>query len=458
MEHIAISRIIIGDARQRQELGDLTSLAASIRQNGIHNPILVDDENVLIAGERRLTAATMAGLSTVPIIRKSEITPDHAYLIELEENVHRKDLEWHEKTFAIYTYHQMKKEADPEWTQEHTADCLGVVTSQINAECIIQEEINRDPSLLECATRGEALNTARRKRDRRNAAAQDSFAGTEPEIELDIEALDVRPEDTVENIEELVAPKFTEADLVLPPKSSPPAASILDIQHEIETAEAPIFNASFLDWEPPKGFRPNLIHCDFPYGINLQDSDSIGDGGTTSYADGFEIYEALIDRLETVDYFAQSCHMIFWFAMKHYDYTKARLRGMGWTVLDEPLIWHKSDNVGILSDAQRRPRHIYETALFCTKGDLKIVTATGDCVSLPKGRVKDLVHRSEKPVPMLRHFFKLVVDENTTLFDPTCGSGNAIIAAEEAGAKLAIGLEIDEAIHADAVRHYQETL
>ncbi len=134
MEQIAISRIIIGDARQRQELGDLTSLAASIRQNGIHNPILVDDENVLIAGERRLTAATMAGLSTVPVLRKSEITPDRAYLIELEENVHRKDLEWHEKTFAIFTYHQMKKEADPEWTQEHTADCLGVVTSQINAE------------------------------------------------------------------------------------------------------------------------------------------------------------------------------------------------------------------------------------------------------------------------------------------------------------------------------------
>jgi DNA modification methylase len=53
-------------------------------------------------------------------------------------------------------------------------------------------------------------------------------------------------------------------------------------------------------------------------------------------------------------------------------------------------------------------------------------------------------HMSEKPEPMLRHFFRMLVDDNSLVLDPTCGSGSAIRAAESLGAKIAIGLEINE--------------
>ena len=75
----------------------LRELAASIDEVGVLQPIVVrpgDPEGtyVLIAGERRLRAAALAGLTTIPaVIRSAE--SDERYLSEaLIENVQRKDL------------------------------------------------------------------------------------------------------------------------------------------------------------------------------------------------------------------------------------------------------------------------------------------------------------------------------------------------------------------------------
>ena len=52
-------------------------------------------------------------------------------------------------------------------------------------------------------------------------------------------------------------------------------------------------------------------------------------------------------------------------------------------------------------------------------------------------------HMSEKYEPMLRHFFNALVDNTSTVFDPTCGSGAAIRAADFCGAARVLGLEIN---------------
>lgn len=75
---------------------ELASLAASIREHGVIQPIVVtrasDGEGyVLIAGERRLTAAAQAGLARVPAVVK-EATPRQMLELALVENVQRLDL------------------------------------------------------------------------------------------------------------------------------------------------------------------------------------------------------------------------------------------------------------------------------------------------------------------------------------------------------------------------------
>ena len=64
----------------------LTELAASIREHGLIQPLIVTqqgpDRYQLIAGERRWQAARMAGLAQVPVIVK-EATPQQALEIAL---------------------------------------------------------------------------------------------------------------------------------------------------------------------------------------------------------------------------------------------------------------------------------------------------------------------------------------------------------------------------------------
>jgi ParB family chromosome partitioning protein len=82
--------------RSRFDRGELVELAASIQEVGIIQPLIVTEAEirghfVLIAGERRLQAARLAGLTTVPAIVR-EATDRQMLELALVENVQRADL------------------------------------------------------------------------------------------------------------------------------------------------------------------------------------------------------------------------------------------------------------------------------------------------------------------------------------------------------------------------------
>jgi len=88
------------DQQQLQELAD------SIKTSGLLQPILVrrdGQEYELIAGERRLNAAELAGLTTIPAIVR---TASDQQLLELAliENIHRADLNPMERAQAYQDY------------------------------------------------------------------------------------------------------------------------------------------------------------------------------------------------------------------------------------------------------------------------------------------------------------------------------------------------------------------
>jgi DNA modification methylase len=152
---------------------------------------------------------------------------------------------------------------------------------------------------------------------------------------------------------------------------------------------------------------------------------------------------------------AESAHLMFWFSMDYYHETKVRLESMGWVVNPFPLIWHKSDNSGILPDPKRGPRRIYETAFLCSRGDRFIIQAVANTFSAPNLKS---IHMSEKNRDMLAHFFRMFVDGSTIMLDPTAGSGNAVVVAEKMGAPHRVGLERDEEFFSRAVEAYVSDL
>jgi ParB family chromosome partitioning protein len=83
--------------RRRMDKERLAELAASIREHGIIEPIVVRrsgpgaDRFEIIAGERRWLACQRAGLKAVPVVVK-DVTPDAAFELALVENLQREDL------------------------------------------------------------------------------------------------------------------------------------------------------------------------------------------------------------------------------------------------------------------------------------------------------------------------------------------------------------------------------
>ena len=95
---ILIEKILPNPHQPRTIMDDeeLQDLANSIREHGIIQPLLVipanqNDEYVLIAGERRLRAAKIAGLKTVPVVFRNATDQEHLELA-LIENVQRANL------------------------------------------------------------------------------------------------------------------------------------------------------------------------------------------------------------------------------------------------------------------------------------------------------------------------------------------------------------------------------
>ena len=90
---IDIERIKVDESsRIRQDLGDLASLEKSIQQVGLINPILIDENDSLVAGFRRLSACKKLGFKEIEV-RVVEMGGDELKMLEAEvaENFYRKE-------------------------------------------------------------------------------------------------------------------------------------------------------------------------------------------------------------------------------------------------------------------------------------------------------------------------------------------------------------------------------
>ena len=84
-----------GQPRRRFDQTELEELAASIKQHGIIQPIVADQDDagnlIIVVGERRSRAAALAGLKKIPVLVRS-YSDQKRLEVALIENIHRSDL------------------------------------------------------------------------------------------------------------------------------------------------------------------------------------------------------------------------------------------------------------------------------------------------------------------------------------------------------------------------------
>lgn len=209
---VPIADITLPDSQPRRrfvEQGTM-QLAASIKHHGVLQPLVVAKDGAgeqggggfrLIAGERRLRAAKLAGLSHVPVFIRSDDAQRH-FELALIENLQRSDLSPLEEAEA---YERLLAESDV--TQNALAERLGVGRAKIalalrllklpasarraledgtidpgHAQAILAAAPERRQSVLEAVTAGQlsvraAERLAKNTTTKSKASTQPAWAG-----------------------------------------------------------------------------------------------------------------------------------------------------------------------------------------------------------------------------------------------------------------------------------------
>ena len=146
---LPLEQIYPNPDQPRKDMGDLESLTASIREQGVLEPLLVNKQDrgyMIISGERRFHASSRAGLDLVPCVIKN-LNDNQILEIALVENLQRKDLHPFEEADGLK---MLLKQFH--YTHEHIAKKIGKSRTSVTETLTLA---NLEPSVREAAHKAE---------------------------------------------------------------------------------------------------------------------------------------------------------------------------------------------------------------------------------------------------------------------------------------------------------------
>lgn len=138
-DFVHISRLHPDPANARKTFRNLDELAASIRVQGILEPLIVQPHPhkpgnwMIVAGERRFRAAKIARLDEIPVILRNAAGPATTRVLNLVENLHRDDLTPIEKCEALREFIR------DGWTQAAIARATGLSPATVSSILSLDE-------------------------------------------------------------------------------------------------------------------------------------------------------------------------------------------------------------------------------------------------------------------------------------------------------------------------------
>jgi ParB/RepB/Spo0J family partition protein len=390
------------DKRYREEFGDLEDLAESIKDKGILQPITVSTDMVLLAGERRIRAAKLAGLTKIPaLVRKVEGEID-AREIELIENLYRKDFTWVEVCRGVRDVDSLYKAKNFDWSGRKTAVLLQRSRTDVNRALQLASAIEVMPELRELKTADEAFKVVKKMeetaivgelRNRQQARMETTAPGLERGIQTMLKLADSNYiiGDTFKGLTELRS------------------------------------NGSI-----------QLIECDPPYGIDLTKVKASKDSASSNIHKYNEVsqeaYPEFLKKLtkELFRVAGQHSWLVFWFGPTWHYPVYSALKDAGWQVDDIPCIWTKHHGQTLQPEIYLARG--YEPFFMCRKG-LPALIKRGrlnvfDFPGIPGGKK---IHPTERPVALIEEILGVLGVPQSTVLVPFLGSGNTLRAAYNLG-------------------------
>lgn len=102
IEQISVDKLIpyVNNARTHSD-AQVAQIAASIKEFGFNNPILISDDGTVIAGHGRLMAARKLGLTDVPCVKLDHLTPTQRKAYVIADNQLAMNAGWNDELLTI---------------------------------------------------------------------------------------------------------------------------------------------------------------------------------------------------------------------------------------------------------------------------------------------------------------------------------------------------------------------
>jgi DNA modification methylase len=414
--------------RIRKELGEIEKLAESIKKFGQLQPVVINQNNELIAGGRRLAACMIADIP-VKVCYVDAI--DHMLMreMELEENVQRKALTVAEEVLAAAELHSFKQELYGEaipgvtkegqkqgWGVKDTAELLGKSKASTAEDLILAAALKVMPELGKCDTKSEMKSVLKNME----------------KVSQQLDGL-IKYESTIKEAKEFVI-----------------------VNRPMESYLAGL----------PDGIIDTVL-TDPPYGIDIFDiamgiaGETGGDNITSGvkYEDGEEYAKALLAELAVQSYRVTKStgHIYIFCAPSHFWWLKDVMTAARWIVRERPIIWIKRES-GQCNQPSMWPSSAYEFILFARKPESKLVTEGRiDWIQCDPVLPSEKTHQAEKPTLLIKELLTRTNHPGQYILDPFMGSGAVIEAACDLK-MLAMGSEKAIESYASVVTRMQKWL
>lgn len=402
LRNVPLTEIVVGE-RFRKDYGDLDDLVESMQVKGVLQPITLNKHMELQAGGRRYKAAAMAGIEEIPaIIRNAEGELDLRE-VELDENLHRKDMEWHEKVELMARINELGIEKHgKKWSlrkmSEKTERGLGTLSQDLNMAAMLEQM----PELKKLKKQSDAIKVIKRLRDKhetamlREAQKKELASGSTSAGSAIVQHADAhfRIGDAFEEIEGLI-----------------------NTYKKMKTRSA-----------------IKLVEVDPPYAIDLAEMKKKG----TLTPEELEIYKEIdkehypnwLKRLAKLLYevTADDAWVIFWHGPTWHTEVFTALREAGFKVDDIPGIWVKgeedSDGQGQTMQPDLYLGRAYEPFAIARKGSVRLRrpgrTNVFNYKPVPPSQK---YHPTQRPVELMDDILETFAWPNTVVLIPFLGSG-----------------------------------
>ena len=402
--------------RQRKDLGEINKMIESIKTFGQLQPVVINRNNELIAGGRRLAACMMGGFK-VKVCYKDTVDPLTMREMELEENIQRKALTPSEEVLAVAELVELKQKIygvkspnrEGGFSHSDAAEIIGKSRTSVVEDIQLAEAVKMFPELHACKTKSEIKSAVRGMQ----------------RIADNMDAL-TKYEETIKRSDKVV---LVNRD-ALKHMSTMPNESI------------------------------DVLFTDPPYGISI-DKLAMSLGGHTGgditttgikYDDSPEnallLYAAL--ATESARFCKPTAHAMIFCGPSHFWSIKTMFNEAGWICSERPVIWIKNGS-GQNNNPDAWFSAAYEMLLFARRPESKLVLyGKPDWIQCNPVPPTQKVHQAEKPVDLCKELISRVCLPGGYLYDPFMGSG-AIIEAGFRMKLLCLGCELATESYAAAV-------